>query len=150
VTASTNFGPTQSGLDMTSDEHEVTHSVYLIVLSKDVASPLTAEDDEEKAAEPRAAPEPGSAEGGGRGGRGGTPAAPQYVIVSANAPVKPGEGGLRLSETDRRIGILIFTTNARESMTKVTAIQKGIRHTARQCPWLWAKRSSLISAKRSK
>src|SRR5580700_4994928 len=31
-TASTNYGPTQSGLDMTSDEHEVTSSVYLMVL----------------------------------------------------------------------------------------------------------------------
>ena len=28
-TASTNFGPTTSGLDMTSDEHEVTSSIYL-------------------------------------------------------------------------------------------------------------------------
>ena len=27
-TASTNYGPTSSGLDMTSDEHEVTRNMY--------------------------------------------------------------------------------------------------------------------------
>ena len=66
-TASTNFGPTSSGLDMTSDEHEVTSSVYLAVLPNNVASPLAPESDDEKA--------PGEAadaeSGGGRGGRGG-------------------------------------------------------------------------------
>src|SRR5256885_6564300 len=64
-TASTNFGPTSSGLDMTSDEHEVTSSVYLAVLPNNVASPLAPESDEEGQA--RAA----DAGGGGRGGRGG-------------------------------------------------------------------------------
>jgi len=49
-TASTNYGPTSSGLDMTSDEHEVTRSVYLIVLPNDVLSPLAPESDEEKPA----------------------------------------------------------------------------------------------------
>lgn len=60
-TASTNFGPTSSGLDMSSDEHEVTRSVYLIVLANDVASPLAPESDEEKA-QPAAEKPP--AEGG--------------------------------------------------------------------------------------
>ncbi len=50
-TASTNYGPTSSGLDMTSDEHEVTRSVYLVVLPNDVASPLAPESDEEKPGE---------------------------------------------------------------------------------------------------
>ena len=72
-TASTNYGPTQSGLDMTSDEHDVTSSVYLIVLANNVASPLAPESDEEKAVEPGAAPEAGT--GAGRGGRGGGAAA---------------------------------------------------------------------------
>src|SRR5581483_1805197 len=36
------------GLDMTSDEHRVTRSVYLAVLSKDEKSPLAPESDEEK------------------------------------------------------------------------------------------------------
>ena len=46
-TASTNYGPTSSGLDMTSDEHEVTSSVYLAVLPNNIASPLAPESDEE-------------------------------------------------------------------------------------------------------
>src|SRR4051794_18191501 len=39
----------------------------------------------------------GGGAAGGRGGRGaaGPPPVPQYVIVAANAPVKPGEGALR-------------------------------------------------------
>ena len=47
-TASTNYGPTISGLDMTSDEHDVTGSIYLAVLPNDAASPLAPESDEEK------------------------------------------------------------------------------------------------------
>ena len=74
-TASTNFGPTSSGLDMTSDEHEVTSSVYLAVLPNNIASPLAPESDEEKA------PGEAAAETPGRGGRGGA-AAPE-------APPKP-------------------------------------------------------------
>jgi tricorn protease len=68
-TASTNFGPTSSGLDMTSDEHDVTSSVYLAVLPNNVPSPLAPESDEEKPAEPQAT--------GGRGGQ------------AANTPPKP-------------------------------------------------------------
>ena len=75
-TASTNFGPTVSGLDMTSDEHDVTSNVYLAVLPNNVASPLAPESDEEKA--PGETP---AAETPGRGGRGGA-AAPE-------APPKP-------------------------------------------------------------
>src|SRR5207253_10877987 len=60
--ASTNYGPTTSGLDMTSDEHEVTSSIYLMVLPNNVPSPLAPESDEEGAARPAA--------DGGRGGRG--------------------------------------------------------------------------------
>ncbi|HEV2689111.1 MAG TPA: PDZ domain-containing protein, partial [Bryobacteraceae bacterium] len=77
-TASTNYGPTSSGLDMTSDEHEVTRSVYLIVLPNDVQSPLAPESDEEKPGEPKAA-----GEGGGRQRGGGAGAA------AAEAPPKP-------------------------------------------------------------
>ncbi|HEV2400209.1 MAG TPA: PDZ domain-containing protein [Candidatus Sulfotelmatobacter sp.] len=46
--ASTNTGLTPAGLDMSSDEHRVTRSVYLAVLSKDEKSPLAPESDEEK------------------------------------------------------------------------------------------------------
>jgi tricorn protease len=75
-TASTNFGPTSSGLDMTSDEHEVTSSVYLAVLPNNAASPLAPESDEEKPAGEAQAGEPGGRGGrGGRGGQGGAAAA---------------------------------------------------------------------------
>ena len=54
-TASTNYGTTVSGLDMSSDEFEVTRSVYALVLSNDAASPVAPESDEEK---PGGAPKP--------------------------------------------------------------------------------------------
>ena len=68
LTASTNYGPTTSGLDMTSDEHEVTRSIYMIVLPNNIPSPLAPESDEEK---PGATPGINPEENGGRGGRGG-------------------------------------------------------------------------------
>jgi tricorn protease len=52
--ASTNFGPTTSGLDMSSDEHEVTSNIYLAVLPNNIPSPLAPESDEEGAAKPPA------------------------------------------------------------------------------------------------
>jgi len=48
-TASTDVALSTAGLDMTSDEHRVTRSTYLAVLSKDEKSPLAPESDEEKA-----------------------------------------------------------------------------------------------------
>ena len=48
-TASTNIGPTLGGLDMSTDGKAVTRSVYVIVLRKDLPSPLAPESDEEKA-----------------------------------------------------------------------------------------------------
>ncbi|MGA8035917.1 MAG: PDZ domain-containing protein [Candidatus Acidiferrales bacterium] len=50
-TASTNIGPAIGGLDMSTDGKQVTRSVYLIVLRKDLPSPLAPESDEEKAPE---------------------------------------------------------------------------------------------------
>lgn len=47
-TASTNYGPTTSGLDMSSDEHQVTRHVYAVVLSNEGKSPVGPESDEEK------------------------------------------------------------------------------------------------------
>src|SRR5579863_5480113 len=47
--ASTNTALTTAGLDMSSDEHRVTRSVYVAVLSKDEKSPIAPESDEEKA-----------------------------------------------------------------------------------------------------
>lgn len=47
--ASTNTGLSAAGLDMTSDEHPVTRSVYVAVLRKDLPSPIPPESDDEKA-----------------------------------------------------------------------------------------------------
>ncbi|MBV8895007.1 MAG: PD40 domain-containing protein, partial [Acidobacteriaceae bacterium] len=57
-TASTNYGPTTSGLDMSSDEHQVTRTVYALVLSGEGASPVSPESDEEKPADKPAAEKP--------------------------------------------------------------------------------------------
>jgi tricorn protease len=51
-TASTNAGPSQFLLDMSSDDRQVSRSVYLIVLRKNVPSPFRPESDEEKVASP--------------------------------------------------------------------------------------------------
>ena len=75
-TASTNFGPTTSGLDMSSDHYEVTRSIYLAVLPSDIPSPLAPESDEEKPGEVRAQGESGGT-GGERGGRNGGAPAPE-------------------------------------------------------------------------
>src|SRR5579864_174012 len=50
-TASINLGLATVALDMSADEHRVTRSVYLAVLSKDEKSPLAPESDEEKGKE---------------------------------------------------------------------------------------------------
>jgi tricorn protease len=47
-TASTNLGLSTGWLDMTSEGHPVTRSVYVAVLRKDLPSPLAPESDEEK------------------------------------------------------------------------------------------------------
>lgn len=49
--ASTNIGPTLFGLNMSTDDHTVTRSVYIVVLRKDLPSPLAPESDDEKVAE---------------------------------------------------------------------------------------------------
>jgi tricorn protease len=50
-TASTNAGPQTAWLDMSSFPHQVSRSVYVVVLKKGEASPLAPESDEEKVAE---------------------------------------------------------------------------------------------------
>ncbi len=79
-TASTNYAPTTSGLDMSSDEHEVTSNIYLAVLPNNIPSPLAPESDEEGA--PRPAAE------GGRGGRGGNAGAGGAVPETPPKPVR--------------------------------------------------------------
>src|SRR5437773_664368 len=62
---------------MTSDEHEVTRSVYLIALANYAASPLAPESDEEKPGEPRATPPEGGRQRGGN------------AAAAADTPPKP-------------------------------------------------------------
>src|SRR5512147_1976507 len=50
-TASTNAGPTNGWLDLSSFAHPVTRSVYVVVLRKDLPSPIAPQSDEEKAAQ---------------------------------------------------------------------------------------------------
>ncbi|MBZ5535026.1 MAG: PDZ domain-containing protein [Acidobacteriia bacterium] len=47
-TASTDLGLSTVGFDMSSNEHPITRSAYVVVLRKDLASPLAPESDEEK------------------------------------------------------------------------------------------------------
>jgi tricorn protease len=54
-TASTDVALSTAGLDMTSQEHRVTRSAYVAVLSKDLPSPLVPESDEEKSKEEKKA-----------------------------------------------------------------------------------------------
>jgi tricorn protease len=75
-TASTDVGPAMGWLDLSSTSHRVTRSVYVVVLRKDLPSPLAPESDEEKV------------EGDGPAARsaGGTTNSPD-----PEAPGKPGE-----------------------------------------------------------
>ncbi len=50
-TASTNMGLTTGWLDMTNEEHPVTRGVYVVVLRKDLPSPIAPESDDEKVGE---------------------------------------------------------------------------------------------------
>ena len=50
-TASTNAGPTSGWLDMSSFGRQITRSAYVVVLRKDLPSPLAPESDEEKITE---------------------------------------------------------------------------------------------------
>ena len=114
-TASTNYGPTTSGLDMTSDEHDVTRNVYLAVLPNNIASPLAPESDEEKpAAEGAAATDnPNGEAGGGRGGRGGRGGGGGGA--AANTPPKPVR--IDFDKIEQRIVALPVPARAYQSIT---------------------------------
>jgi len=60
LTASTDVGPTISFADLSGIAHQVTHSVYMVVLRNDIPSPLSPESDEEKV-KPEATPKPSPA-----------------------------------------------------------------------------------------
>jgi tricorn protease len=54
-TASTDVGLSAVGLDMSSDEHPITRSAYVVVLDKDLPSPLAPESDDEKGTQEKTA-----------------------------------------------------------------------------------------------
>jgi tricorn protease len=56
--ASTDRGLSTAGFDMSSDQHPVTSSVYVVVLRKDLPSPIPPESDDEKAKTSEAAASP--------------------------------------------------------------------------------------------
>ena len=69
-TASTNEGPTEDGLDMTSDLYQVTSNIYALVLAANQASPIAPELDDEKPAEKEEAKkDEGEGRRGSEGGR---------------------------------------------------------------------------------
>src|SRR5205085_4577527 len=104
--ASTNAGPTTSGLDMSSDEHDVTSSIYLAVLPNNIPSPLAPESDEEGA--PRPAADGGRGGGRGAGGAGGAAGA------AAEAPPKPVR--IDFDKLQQRIVALPFPARAYTSL----------------------------------
>jgi tricorn protease len=53
-TASTDVGLSAVGFDMSSNEHPITRSAYIVVLNKDLPSPLAPESDEEKSKDDKA------------------------------------------------------------------------------------------------
>jgi tricorn protease len=87
-TASTNTALTSQGLDMTSDQHPVSSSVYVAVLRRDQASPVKPETGDEmvKAAdagdEPGASPAPSAAPAGPQKPAAKKPAAPKTPEVT--------------------------------------------------------------------
>ena len=100
-TASTNYGPSSSGLDMTSDQFEVNSSVYLAVLPNNIPSPLAPESDEEGNA---------PAEPAGRGGRGGNGGG-----AAANTPPKPVR--IDFDKLQQRIVALPLPARSYQSLT---------------------------------
>jgi tricorn protease len=61
--SSTNTGLSAAGFDMTSDQHPVTSNIYVVVLRKDLPSPIPPESDDEKAPEAKTAASGSSSDG---------------------------------------------------------------------------------------
>ncbi len=83
-TASTNAGPTTGWLDMSSFPHQITRSVYLLVLKKGEVSPLAPESDEEKVQD-------STSSGSDRAGEKGREGEGEKKTGEAQVAAKPGE-----------------------------------------------------------
>jgi tricorn protease len=86
-TASTNSGPSSGWLDMSSINHPITRAVYVVVLRKDLPSPLAPESDEEKAAE-AAKPDAPKPDKPAATTPVGAPAAPKPAVPAVKEAVK--------------------------------------------------------------
>jgi tricorn protease len=82
-TASTDAGPTSGWLDMSSFPHQITRSVYAVVLRKDLPSPLAPESDEEKVQEEKKPEE--------KPNSGGPPQTPNAPAAQAGAGKPAGK-----------------------------------------------------------
>lgn len=76
-TASTNTALTSHGLDMTSDQHPVSSSIYVAVLRRDLASPVKAQSDDESPKKSVDAGDEPAAPDTPKPGPSATPAAPK-------------------------------------------------------------------------
>jgi tricorn protease len=115
-TASTNAGPSSGWLDMSSFGRAITRSLYVVVLRKDLPSPLAPESDEEKVA-PDAAPTPPSDKKSGEEatadapaqtpapvtGTPGPPAATPAAAANAQAKAKEGDTRIDFDNISQRI-----------------------------------------------
>ena len=81
-TASTNSGPSSGWLDMSSVNRPITRAVYVVVLRKDLPSPLAPESDEEKAVE-AAKPDVSAAVSPAAAPPAGTPAVLKPAVIPA-------------------------------------------------------------------
>ncbi len=96
-TASTNVALTVQGLDMSGDEHRVTRSVYVAVLSKDEPSPLAPQSDEDKGASwdgsSNAAAEEGAATASGDASSGAPAPAAAAAVAARGRHAKADSDG---------------------------------------------------------
>ena len=97
-TASTNSGPTSGWLDMSSFGRQVTRSVYVVVLRKDLPSPLAPESDEEKILEEQKTNNP-EEKGEPRPGPPPTPTPPTLGDLTADALADAPSDTLATSST---------------------------------------------------
>jgi tricorn protease len=81
-TASTDIGPRIFGFDMSSYPHRPTRNIYLVVLRKDLPSPLAPESDEEKVGEEK---KEGEKKEGGTGGAGEGEKKPEAAAAAVAA-----------------------------------------------------------------
>ena len=113
-TASTDMGLAADWLDMSSISRPVSRSVYIAVLSKDQASPLAPESDEEKITEEKKSPAPKSPISGSKAERDKTKrdeASDAKVEDAKTGDAKSGEEGDKKSEKNEPVVVKVDVEN---------------------------------------